>query len=161
MKKLLSLGVTLLIPVSALVAAPPATSDAQALEDHMRQVRSDLVRKRESAFQTLLTLDEAQSKTFRSLVKSYDDEAQALGRKDWELLREFGQAFDRLDPATAEKIAERSFANQRAWLDMQQKYFKQIAEQVSPVVAVQFLQLERRYEAQAITERMKYTPLAE
>jgi hypothetical protein len=159
--KLLSFGVLLLIaaPASLVAQAPP--SDTAALEAHMRQVRNDIGRKREAAFRTLLTLNEAQTKTFQGLVKAYDDELAQLTRKDWELLAEFGKTYGKLEAAAAQDMAKRAFEVQHAWLDLQEKYFKQIAEQVSPVAAVQFVQLERRFEAQALTERMKGTPLAE
>jgi hypothetical protein len=46
-------------------------------------------------------------------------------------------------------------------LEIQQSYLTQVYEEVSPVIAVQFIQLQRRFETELETERMKYSPIAE
>jgi hypothetical protein len=148
--------------VSIVLAAPAAGQwDAQAFEDHMRQSRKKALEKRDSALSTLLDMSKEQSKIFRPVQQSYDRDLKALGKKQQALTREFGKIFDKLTADTASGIAEKFFELQRERLAIQQKYFKQISDEVSPVIAVQFTQLQRRFETEIDMERMKYSPLAE
>jgi uncharacterized coiled-coil protein SlyX len=151
--------ILMLTGVAATVVAQQ--SDAAALESHMRTVRKKVKEKRNSAMDALLTLDADQAKVFRPLQQGYDKELEALGKRDRGLIREFTDAFGNLDAATAESIGKKFFDLERDRLALQEKYLKLMSEQVSPVVAVQFIQLQRRFEAQLETERMKYSPLAE
>lgn len=162
MKTLPAILILLALSTPAFVVAQaPHASDTEALESHMRTVRKDIARKRESAFRSLLVMTEEQERAFWPLQKAYDKELGKLSRTQWRLIHEFGESFDELDADSAQRFAERFFALEREWNDLHQEYFGLMAEQVSPVIAVQFVQLERRFEAQALIERMKYTPLAE
>ena len=39
-------------------------------------------------------------------------------------------------------------------------YFRQISEEISPVVAVQFIQIQNRFETMADVKAATYTPIA-
>jgi hypothetical protein len=138
-----------------------AQSDNQALEDHMRQVKRKISEKRDSAFSTIMQMTDEQSKAFRPLQKAYTKEFKALEKKGQQLTREFSEVFDKLTDQSAADLGKRYFGIQKEKLELQEKYLKQMSEEVSPVIAVQFLQLERRFESQIENEFMKYAPLAE
>jgi Spy/CpxP family protein refolding chaperone len=145
----------------ATASLAPVLAQADALEDHMRQVRRKVVEKRDSAMGTLIELTDEQEDRFRPIQKEYDKELKQLGKKDRALIREFAEVYDKLDASTAEGIGKRFFELQRERLEIQERYLRRISDEVSPVVAVLFIQLQRRFEAQLETERMKYSPLAE
>ncbi len=138
-----------------------AQQNTQAVEDHMRAYRAKVLQKRDSAMTTLLDLSDDQNKAFRPLQKGYDKELKALAKRDRALLRDFGTVYDKLTAESASDIGRRFFDLKRERLALQEKYLNQISEQVSPVTAVLFIQLQRRFETQLETERMKYSPLAE
>jgi len=160
--KLISVCVAAAV-VACLFAGTPVTAQSRtdALETHMKQVRAKVVQKRNSALNTILQLDDEQAKAFWPLQKAYDKELQRLGKLDRELVRQFGEVYDKLDATNSADIAARFFDLERNRLDLQQKYLKKVSEQVSPVVAVQFIQLQRQFEIELMMERMKYSPLAE
>ena len=162
MNKLISVCVAAAV-VACLFAGTPVTAQSRtdALETHMKQVRAKVVQKRNSALNTILQLDDEQAKAFWPLQKAYDKELQRLGKLDRELVRQFGEVYDKLDATNSADIAARFFDLERNRLDLQQKYLKKVSEQVSPVVAVQFIQLQRQFEIELMMERMKYSPLAE
>ena len=137
------------------------TDDALALEDHMRQVRRKIDEKRNSAIGTILEMTDEQSKVFRPLQKAYGKEIKQVDKKGRDLLRDFSESYDKLNAQSAAEIGKRYFGLKRERLEIQEKYMKQISDEISPVVAVQFIQLERRFDAQLEVERMKYSPLAE
>jgi len=160
--RLTSIRIALVLAAATLVVGPAwAQSDTQAMETYMAQVRKKVMQKRDSALSTLLDMSPEQGKIFRPLQQSYDRDLKALGKKQQALTREFGKIFDRLTADTASGIAEKFFELHREQLAIQQKYFKQISDEVSPVIAVQFVQLQRRFETEIDMERMKYSPLAE
>jgi len=149
--------------VSLVLLAGPALaqSDAAAFDAHMSKVRKKVIQKRDSALNTLLEMNAEQDKAFWPLQRAYDKELNKLGKKDRALLREFSDVFDKLTAETARDISTRFFDLGRQRLELQQKYLEQISEEVSPVVAVQFIQLQRRFETELAMERMKYSPIAE
>ena len=154
----------LLVCLIALALAGPVaaqSSDTQAIDDHMRGVRKKVVQKRDSALNTLLEMNDEQAKAFWPLQRQYDKDLKKLGKKERELVSEFSEIFDKLTQDSASSIAERFFDLEQERLALQQKYFEQISTDVSPVVAVQFIQLQRRFETELQIERMKYSPLAE
>ena len=59
------------------------------------------------------------------------------------------------------ELGQKFFDLEREHLELQQKYLKRISDAVSPVIAVQFIQLQRQFETELAMERMKYSPLAE
>jgi len=152
--------VMLAVP-GVVFAQSRAGSDIEALEDNMRQFRRKVMQRRDSAVSTLIELTDAQRKSFRPIQKEYDKEMKQLGKEERMLTREFAEIYDRLNAGTAEDIGRRFFELQRGRLGIQEKYLKRISDEISPVAAVLFIQLQRRFEAELESERMKYSPLAE
>lgn len=162
MNKLKPISILVCLVVALLLAVPSqAQYDAAAMEEHMQQVLMKIKQKRDSAMRVLLNMSDEQAKAFWPLQQQYDKELRALGKQDRELTNEFNKVYDKLNEKTAKSIGQRFFSLEKERLDLQEKYLQLISDQVSPVVAVQFIQLERRFEAQLETERMKYSPLAE
>jgi hypothetical protein len=152
--------VVLAVP-GAVFAQSQAESDIDALEDHMKKVRAELVGKRDSALRALLVMTEEQDSVFRPLQQEYDRELKKLGKASRDMIREFGKVYDTLNARSAAEIAQRFFDLERDRLALQEKYYQRIADDVSPVIAVQFIQLQRRFEARYEVERQKYSPIAE
>ena len=158
------MSVCILLSALVAMASPvltPAQSDAQALEDYMREVRRKVIQKRDSAVETLIQLTDEQQESFRPIQKEYDKELKQLGKKERKLIGDFSDVYDNLDAPTAQEIGGRFFDLRRERLALQEKYMQRLSDDVSPVVAVQFIQLQRGFEAELELERMKYSPLAE
>jgi len=149
------------LAATAFLGQPRAQSDSMALEEHMRQVQRKVAEKRNSAIDTILVMTDEQNDAFRPLQKAYDKEMKQLAKQDRALIREFSEVFDKLNARSATEMGKRLFDLERERLAIQEKYLEQITDAVSPVIAVQFIQLQRRFEAQLESERMKYAPLAE
>ena len=127
----------------------------------MREVRKKAKQKRDSAIGVMMNMTAEQAKAFRPLQQEYDKELTKLGKSERDLVREFSEVYDKLTAETAEAIGQKFFDLEREHLELQQKYLKRISDAVSPVVAVQFIQLQRQFETELAMERMKYSPLAE
>ena len=87
------------------------------------------------------------------------EEWNALNETSLALVHEFNEVHDSLTAESAAEIARRFFELQRSRLAVQEEYFALISEKVSPVIAVQFSQLHRRFDLEI--QRATSTPLAE
>jgi len=162
MNKLSSFCTLIVFLTAAAFPAPLlAQTDAEALEDHMRQVKRKVNEKRDSAYSTIMQMTDEQTKAFRSARKDYSKEFKQLEKKGQQLTREFSEVFDKLTDQSAADIAKKFFSLEKEKLELQEKTLKQMSQEISPVIAVQFIQLERRFEAQIAAEFAKYAPLAE
>ena len=160
MKKFWS-GISLLFVAASVAFATPQISDTGAMESHMRQVRNKAEQKLDSALGVILKMDEEQTRAFRPLRRAYDKQLKQLGKQERTLMREFSEAHKSLDAETASELGQRFFELQRQRLALQEQYLATISDQVSPVIAIQFIQLQRKFETELALERMKYSPLAE
>jgi hypothetical protein len=144
----------------SLVQPVQAQAPGQPLDEYIKIVRGDMAKRRDSALRGLIQLSEAEAKAFWPLKEAYDAELKELGEVDLKLIREFGKTHDKLSPEKATELAGRFFDLEEQHLALHRKYFKKISEEVSPVVAVQFLQLQRQFETMADLKLITNAPLA-
>lgn len=137
-----------------------AASQTQALEQYLKVIRGDLVAKRDSALKALLQLTENEAKMFWPLKEAYDADLKKLGEDRLELIREYGKVYDKLTPEKAQELAERSFALDEKRNALRRMYFKRISVGISPVIAVQFIQLQRQFETMGDLKVATNLPLA-
>jgi hypothetical protein len=161
MNKLKPFGPVVMIMAATLCVGDVLADDLQALETHMQEVRKKAKQKRDSAIGVMLNMTADQAKAFRPLMQEYDKELSKLGKRERGFVREFSETFGKLTAESAEALGQKFFELQRERLELQQRYLKRISDAVSPVIAVQFIQLQRQFETELAMERMKYSPLAE
>jgi hypothetical protein len=157
--------------VSALLAAlvllslpAVAQMDAPAKEEYLEKffeaAGQDLGARRDSALRTLLEISEEEKEVFLPLLKSYDEELSAIFDARFALLREFSGVHDKLTDEKAAELAGRALDLDEKRSALHRKYFRLMSEQVSPVVAVQFLQLQSQFETMADLKLATNVPLA-
>jgi hypothetical protein len=153
------LGVLIAIAL-AVPAQGQTDADAKALEDYFKVVRGDIVKRRDSALRGILQLEEAEAKAFWPLKEQYDAELKKMSDVRLGLVREYAKVYDKLTAETANDLAARFLTLDEQRLALHRKYFKLMTEQVSPVIAVQFLQLQRQFETMADMKLATNAPLA-
>lgn len=150
--------------VGALVVVAPGAQAAdpavQALEDHLKIVRGDIMEQRKSALTTLIQLDASQAKVFWPLKEQYDAELQKIGDARRALLGEYAKVYKNLTPESARDFALRSLKLDEERNNLRRKYFELMSEKVSPIAAAQFLQLERQFETMMDLKVQTVVPLA-
>jgi len=144
---------------ATLQAQAPA-GQAQSLEELFKVTRGELKARRDSALSTLVQLEGEESKKFRPLVQEYDAEMAKLGEARLALMTEFGKASDKLTPDQARSFADRFFKLEDERSAVRRKYYDRIAQEISPVVAVQFMQLQRQFETMGDLKLASVAPLA-
>jgi hypothetical protein len=157
---------SMLLIVVALVLSPPARAEGpkdpttQALGEHLKAVRGDIMAKRESALKTLIVLDENQAKAFWPLKKEYDAELMKNGEARKALLREYAKVYKSPSPEQAKDMAVRSLKLDEDRNGLRSKYFDLMSQKVSVLAAGQFLQLTRQFETMMDLKVQSVVPLA-
>ena len=160
-----ALALTALIAGSSLIAAPPALAQQdeasqKALEEQIAMLRGDLKARRDSAVDALITLDADGAKKFRPLKDAYDADLKKIIDRRVALIGEFAKNHDRLTAPMARDMAERLFKIESDRLTLQKTYFDRMSAEISPIVAVQFMQLQRQFEAMGEVKAATLTPMA-
>jgi hypothetical protein len=164
--KLIGLGLLVTGAAMTWLLVQPARADqepqveVQTLEEYFKVVRGDLIARRDSALRALVQVGEQEGQAFWSLQKAYDVELSKIGEKRRALMRDYWQSHDKLTAEQATDLAEQSLALDDERNALRRKYFRRISEEVSPIVAVQFLQLQRQFEIMADLKVATYAPLA-
>jgi len=164
--KLLGLGLLLIGIAAASMGLQPARgqeapqAEVQTLEEYFKVARDDLVLRRDSALRALVHLKEEEAEAFWALQKAYDEELTKIGEKRKALMKEYWKDHDKLTAEQAKDLAVRSLTLDDERNALRRKYFDKIAADVSPIVAVQFLQLQRQFETMADLKVATHAPLA-
>jgi hypothetical protein len=140
----------------------PSATDAEqkTLEEYMKMVRGDITARRDSAIATLLEMNDTERKAFGPLRQAYDKELAAIGKRRVDLMQEYMKVHTKLTPDTARRLFAELHRADEDRLALRKKYFDLISKEVSPVVAAQFLQLERQFETMGDLKIATRMPLA-
>jgi hypothetical protein len=146
----------------ALSAAPPADAqaDKEVLQKYFQAIGTDLAKRRDSAMSVLIEMNDQESKAFWPLKQAYDAELKKIFEARFAVLDEFDGVHEKLTSEQATDLAERALAIDVSRTELHRKYFDLMSEKVSPVVAVQFLQLQSQFETMADMEIASRVPLA-
>jgi hypothetical protein len=152
--------------VAACLAAPlpgaaqPEPAPGQTLEQYAKVLRWDLIARRNSALQALIHLNAEQGKKFQALKNDYDARLKKLADQRISLMEEFGKVHDKLGADQARDLANRFFKIEDDRNALRRETFERMSAQISPVVAVQFMQLQRQFETMADLKAATLVPLA-
>ncbi len=183
MKKLLWTGLTLAILAGAggcstapddegtaaapppAAAATPASNQTASAGDavfgkYIQQIGRELIMRRDSAMKALIEMDEGESERFWAVKAEYEAELGRYYDDRLTLIAEFSEVHDKLTRELATDLAGRALDFERRRTDLHEKYFNRMADEISPVVAVQWLQLETQFESMADVKIAEGVPLA-
>jgi len=146
----------------ALTATPQASAqaDKEVLRKYFDAIGTDLAKRRDSAMSVLIELNDQQSKAFWPLKQAYDAELKDIFDARFAVLEEFDGIHDALTPEKAKELAGKALDLDARRTALHRKYFELMSEKVSPVAAVQFLQLQSQFETMADMEIASRVPLA-
>ena len=159
MKNTLTLALAFVLLTAGSVMAQ-TDAEVQALNLYVSKLKGDLTRKRDSSLTYMIKLEGEQSKAFRKIVREYDKDAKKIGKARMTMLREFVRTSDSLSAEQASELAERAFTIAESRIALRRQYFKLISEEISAVVAVQFLQLQSQFDTMADSKLAATIPLA-
>jgi len=129
-------------------AGQPAAAARQSdpIYAYVDQARADLSKGKVDLINEVMQLSPAESAKFWPIYRNYEKELATLGDQRVEMTKTFVRAFSdkTLNDQTAGTLSDQWFKFENQRLDLLQKYYKRIADEVSPVRAAQFVQIENR-----------------
>ena len=137
-------------PASASLAASPAPGTAarraDAVYSYVDSVRADLSDGKAHLINRVMALSSDESAKFWPIYHDYEEELFALGDQRVEMTRAYvnAQATGSLDNARAAALSDDWFRFESQRLELLRKYHKRIADELSPIRAAQFTQIENR-----------------
>jgi hypothetical protein len=145
---------------SQVPIAGEGEAGSEAVESYLETMKKNLAVSRDRALKDVVRLEGDEAKRFDATKKAYDRECAAQEKAWRKLLADYNQVYQELTAETADALAERAFALHDERIALHRKYLRLFSEQVSTVAAVQFLQVQNRFETMADVKAATYAPIA-
>ena len=108
----------------------------------MEKLHYILSTERKAVFERNMKLNEQQSEVFWGVYHRYEKEKEQLEANRLRLLGTYIDKYATLTNDDILKIVKQSGENQRADLDLRQKYFQIYSKKLDPIAAARFMQLD-------------------
>jgi hypothetical protein len=139
-------------PASASLGAAPAPApgtgarNADVVYAYVDSVRGDLSDGKARLINKVMALSSDESSKFWPIYHDYEQEFFAIGDRRVEITRAYvnAQASGSLDNARAAALSDDWFRFESQRLELLRKYNKRISDELSPIRAAQFTQIENR-----------------
>lgn len=135
----LAVVLALVVPAVLLPAAASAQASPEAL---LEMMRSDVRTDKMIAMGSALTLSAAEGETFWPIYRAYIQDLSLIGDRRVALIKKFGEEYGSVTDESATTMASDWFAMESDYTKLLKKTHAKVAKEISPIVAVQFVQVE-------------------
>ncbi|MHC1777927.1 MAG: hypothetical protein AB9834_21180 [Lentimicrobium sp.] len=147
------------IILSAIFMVFALTSKAQSNNDEIALMQSAFGMSKQEMVKSYMKLTEAESATFWTIYEEYEAARKEMGKKRIANIMDYANNYSKLTDEKASQLMNTSFAIQGEFVKLQQKTFKKMSKQISPLRAAQFTMLEAFIENSIRTEILDEIPL--
>jgi hypothetical protein len=131
-------------------AEPPGTAEqrkSDQLYQYVDSVRSDLKNGKQRTLNQVMQLSTEESAKFWPIYHDYEEELFDLGDRRVEVIRKFvlAQQSHAMSDDQASVLADAWLSCEAERVDLLRKYYKKVADALSPLKAAQFGQVEHRF----------------
>jgi len=132
-------------PAHAQTPATPAADPREAnLRAYAELLRSDLRAEHAALITEVMQFTEAEDATFWPVYREYESALQKINDDRMALIRDYAQAFDTLNDATADRLATRALDLQATRQALTVRFYARFKTALPPKTAVRFLQVENQ-----------------
>ncbi len=135
-------------------------SQTEILDRYLETMKKNINASRDRALAEIVRLDGEPAKTFQSIKKEYDKEVAGQRKARSKLLAEYSRVYKELTPEIADSLAARVLMQDNDRIQLREKTLQRMSREISAVVAVQFLQVQYRFETMADLKAASYVPIA-
>ena len=150
MKKMILIAICIVFAVA---------SKAQSNTDEIALMQSAFGMTKQEMVKDFMKLSDTESAKFWTLYDEYEAARKEMGKKRIANIEDYANNYDKLSNEKATELMNKSFAIQSEFAKLQQKTFKKMSKEVSPLRAAQFTQLESFIENSIRTEILDAIPL--
>jgi hypothetical protein len=133
MKRIILAAVVTLFTISAF--AQTSKEDLAIVQSVFQKKKADLVKQN-------IKLSDAQGKVFWPLYETYESKRLALSSQRAAIVNDYLKGYDTATGQEYIALANRTFANDKSYTDLQKSYFKKFADAIGGKNAAKFYQLE-------------------
>ncbi len=133
MKRIILTTIAALFAISAF--AQIQKEDLAIIQSKFQKTKTDLVKAN-------IRMSDAQGKVFWPLYETYETKRLALSNQRAAIINDYLTGYKTLTGQEASALANRTFANDKSFTDLQKSYFKKFADAIGGVNAAKFYQLE-------------------
>lgn len=150
MKKMILIAICIVFAVA---------SKAQSNTDEVALVQSAFGMTKQQMVKDFMKLSDTESAKFWTIYDEYEAARKEMGKKRITNIEDYANNYDKLSNEKATELIKNSFATQSEFAKLQQKTFKKMSKEVSPLRAAQFTMLESFIENSIRTEILDAIPL--
>lgn len=144
---------------SVLCIAFAIASNAQSNNDEIALMQSAFGMSKQEMVKSFMKLNETESAAFWTIYEEYEAARKEMGKKRIANIMDYANNYSKLTDEKASQLMNASFAIQGEFTKLQQKTFKKMSKQLSPLRAAQFTMLEGFIENSIRTEILDEIPL--
>jgi len=136
-------------------------SQAQSNNDEVALLQSIYGMNKQQLIQDHMKFTEAESAKFWKIYDEYEVSRKEIGKKRVANVMEYADNYQNLSSEKATQIVKASISNINAFTKLQEKTFKKLSKELSPVRAAQFYQIESFLESIVRVKMADEIPLIE
>jgi Spy/CpxP family protein refolding chaperone len=163
MKKIMVAGLQIAVFVGSAGLAAAQTSvtvTAKPLTDSdIALLRHDVQADKMAIIKKTMQFTDAEAAVFWPLYRNYAHEQHAIGDKEYQLIKDYGQNYGQMTDAKAAELAQKTFEIEQARHDIQVKYWPQFEKALTAQRAAKFYQVDRRLTLMIDLELSSEVPL--
>jgi hypothetical protein len=95
---------------------------------------------------------------FWAIYDEYETERKELGKQRMQLIKEYAEAYDKMDAAKTDEIIAKTVAQRKAFDKLIDTYYKKIKKSNGSKIAAQFFQIENYFASQIRAAIMESIP---
>lgn len=134
-------------------------SNAQSNKDEVALLQSAFGMSKQQMVKDFMKLSDTESVKFWAIYDEYEASRKEIGKKRITNIENYANNYDNLTNEKATELMNSSFAIQGEFGKLQQKTFKKMSKELSPLRAAQFTMLEGFIENSIRTEILDAIPL--
>ncbi len=148
-KKIAATALAVTIIVSVFGSAGAFAQQASQLDDEdvvriLDLVRADIAQQRVDLISTAMRFEPSESAAFWPIYRDFETELTAIGDARLAVIRDFAANFDTMSDAKARELGEQSLALAGRRHELRKQNFARLADEISPVIATRFLQVDNQ-----------------
>jgi len=148
-KKIATFAFVATVVVSGLGVAVAFAQQASPVDDEdvvriLDLVRADIAQQRVDLISTAMRFEPSESAAFWPIYRELETELTAVADARLAVIRDFAANFETMTDAKARELGEQSLALAGRRHELRQQYFARIADEISPVIATRFLQVDNQ-----------------
>ncbi|MGD8375701.1 MAG: hypothetical protein PVF68_06135 [Acidobacteriota bacterium] len=148
------------VPLASHGEESDAAAQAAKIQEFFETMKGDLIPARDTALAELVKLDGDEAREFDALKSAHDKEEAKIRKERRKLLADYKRVYQNFTADEARALSERLFQIEDERLALRRKYLDLMTEKVGVVPAVQFFQVQSRFETMADLQAATYVPLA-